>query len=278
MMQTARACYILCAYILFTLPMMLIQAVFLLLRLPWAKTLPLWYHKKIGKLLGLKLHIEGEIQCNAHPVLIVANHASWLDITVLSQLAPVSFVAKHEIDSWPFFNLLARLQKTIFVNRARRSETHSVSNAILQRLAEGGNVVFFPEGTSSDGNVVLPFKSALFAAVKPTAKQLKQLAEENISFNEHDVKVQTVSIAYTRLGGLPLGRQRRYKVAWVGDAALLPHMWFLLKSGTVDVFIRIGEPALLDQFSDRKDLCRHTEAEIRAGVSDLLVNEFGGSE
>ncbi len=273
-MQTARALYILIGYILLTLPVMVVQAFFLLLRLPWAKTLPQWYHKKIGRLLGLRLHVQGEVQYNDHPVLVIANHASWLDITVLSQLAPMSFVAKHEIDSWPFFNLLARLQRTIFVNRAKKSDTHSVSSAIMQRLAKGDNVVFFPEGTSSDGNTVLPFKSALFAAVKPTAKQKQHLLEQKINFDEHNVRVQTVSVAYTRIGGLPLGRQRRYKVAWVGDTALLPHMWSLLKSGSIDVYIKVGEPTLLDQFKNRKELCRYTEEKIRTTVSNLLVNEF----
>ncbi len=273
-MQTARALYIILVFLILTLPSMLLQALFLLINPHWSQRFPMWYHKQLSKILGLKLHVQGQVHYQDNPVLMVANHATWLDIAVLSQLAPVSFVAKEEVNSWPFFNLMARLQRTIFVNRARKSETHSVSNAIMKRLSQGQNIVFFPEGMGNDGNEVLPFKSSLFAAVKPTEKQKKIMAAENLMFNEHKVQVQTVSIAYTRLGGLPLGRQRRYKVAWVGEVALLPHIWFLLKAGTVDVYIKVGEPALLDSFKDRKELCAYTETQIKKTVSHLLVNEF----
>ena len=84
--------------------------------------------------------------------LLLANHSSWLDIVIFSAVAPLSFVAKSEVNSWPFFGTLARLQRTVFVDRARRSETGAARDAIRERLAAGDALVLFPEGTSNDGN------------------------------------------------------------------------------------------------------------------------------
>ena len=99
-------------------------------------------------------------------MLIVANHTGWLDIVIFSAVMPLSFVAKSEVDGWPFFGTLARLQRTVFVERARRSQTGEARDAIRERLLAGDTLVLFPEGTSSDGNEVLPFKSALLGAAE----------------------------------------------------------------------------------------------------------------
>ena len=82
-------------------------------------------------------------------------------------VAPVSFVAKQEVASWPFVSWLAKLQRSVFVDRNRRNEVGDKANEILERLAGGDHIVLFAEGTSSDGNSVVPFKTALFAAAKP---------------------------------------------------------------------------------------------------------------
>ena len=103
-------------------------------------------------------------------MLLVANHTSWLDIPVLSAVAPVSFVAKKEVGGWPFVSSLARLQRSVFVDRARRTAVGETAGEILARLAQGDTIVLFAEGTSSDGNRVLPFMTSLFAAAKPSAK------------------------------------------------------------------------------------------------------------
>jgi 1-acyl-sn-glycerol-3-phosphate acyltransferase len=101
---------------------------------------------------------------DTRPLLIVANHSSWLDISIITSLAPVVFVAKAEIARWPFFGLLAKLQRSIFVERDRRHKTGAVTSEIAQRLAEGDPVLLFGEGTAGDGNRVLPFRTALIGA------------------------------------------------------------------------------------------------------------------
>jgi lyso-ornithine lipid O-acyltransferase len=202
------------------------------------------------------------------PVLLVANHTTWLDIPVLSAVAPVSFVAKKEVGSWPFVSSLARLQRTVFVDRTRRTAVGQTTGEIGERLAQGDAIVLFAEGTSSDGNRVLPFMTSLFAAAKPAT------GEANVA---PDAVVQTLSVVYTRLHGLPLGRAERPAVAWYGDMEMRGHAWALLKSGPLDVAIKVGDPVPLASFADRKALARHSEAQVRENVVRILRAKAAGT-
>src|SRR6202011_3813730 len=120
--------------------------------------------------------------------------------------APVVFVAKREVAGWPLFGLLARLQRSVFVDRKRRHKTGEVNAQIAQRLAEGDPVVLFGEGTSSDGNRVLPFRSALIGAARDALVEAEHSGR---------VLIQPLSVAYTRLHGLPIGRLHRHIAALV---------------------------------------------------------------
>ncbi len=162
------------------------------------------------------------------------------------------------MNSWPFFGTLARLQRTVFVERARRSQTGEARDSIARRLSEGDTLVLFPEGTSSDGNAVLPFKSALLGA-----------AEAVLADGRH-VLVQPVSTAYLATNGLPLGREDRPLYAWYGDMELVPHLWEALKAGPLDVVVQFHPPLSLDSM-DRKELARRAEAEIRTGQAQALA-------
>lgn len=109
-------------------------------------------------ILGLGIQCHGQIPDSG---LLVANHLSYLDIIMLAALRPCVFVSKKEVRDWPIFGTCARLGGTIFVNRTCRSDVTSVSSQMRAALAEGLLIVLFPEGTSSGGTGVLPFKSAL---------------------------------------------------------------------------------------------------------------------
>src|SRR5262249_10833230 len=122
----------------------------------------LWW---VGKVLGLRVILKGEIARSA-PVLVVSNHVSWLDIVALGGLVPLSFVAKSEVAGWPIIGTLARLHRAIFVDRTRRSATHDITRLIGHRLVAGDTIVLFGEGTTGDGNRVLPFRPALLASVR----------------------------------------------------------------------------------------------------------------
>jgi 1-acyl-sn-glycerol-3-phosphate acyltransferase len=136
------------------------QLVSLWLGLSARRRIPVLYHRAICALFGVRARVHGT-RSDEHPLLIVSNHVSWLDIAVISSLAPVVFVAKHEVARWPFFGLLAKLQRSVFVDRKQRSKTPEVNAEIARRLTDGDPVLLFGEGTSSDGNHVLPFRSAL---------------------------------------------------------------------------------------------------------------------
>ncbi len=164
-MGTLRASAILICFFVFTLPLMPTQAAFVRFWPRGARLFPHWYHRQVCRILGVTLDIDGEV-AKDRPVLLVSNHTSWLDIPVFSALAPVSFVAKKEVGRWPFVSALARLQRTVFVDRTRRQAAGEAADEIMARLSSGDVIVLFAEGTSSDGGRVLPFKTSLFGAVK----------------------------------------------------------------------------------------------------------------
>ncbi len=262
-MGTFRATAVLAGFFVLTVPLMPVQALLLRLSPSGARRFPHWYHRQVCRLMGVRLTVEGEV-APGRPVLLVSNHTSWLDIPVLSAVAPLSFVAKKDVARWPFVSSLARLQRTVFVDRERRSAVGETASEITTRLAAGDTVVLFAEGTSSDGNRVLPFKTSLFAAAKPPARSGEAVAAAP------DVAVQTLSLVYTRLYGIPISRAGRSGVGWYGDMEMQSHAWALLKAGPLDVRIRIGPPMPLDGFADRKDLARRTEADVRENVVRIL--------
>lgn len=262
MIRSMRAAQVLVLFLGFTLPLMPLQLLFVRLGSPFARTFPHWYHRQVCKILGIRLHVEGEV-ARDRPILLVSNHVSWLDIPVLSAVAPISFVAKKEVGSWPFVSWLAKLQRTVFVDRTRRTKVRHTTGAIAERLTRGDTMVLFAEGTSSDGNRVLPFKSALFAAVEGAGDQ-------DMNDEGKTPHVQTLALAYTKQFGLPLGRRGRPYIAWYGDMEMADHMWSLLKRGPIDVRIKVGEPVSLDAFESRKDIATKSEEQVREHLQQLI--------
>jgi len=261
-MGALRGSTVLAGFFALTVPLMPVQGLLVRMKAKGARTFPHWYHRRVCRLLGIRLHIHGEV-VRDRPVLLISNHTTWLDIPVLSAVAPLSFVAKREVGTWPFVSSLARLQRTVFVDRTRRSAVGQTTGEIAQRLSEGDTIVLFAEGTSSDGNRVLPFMTSLFAAAKPASGEADGVKAP-------DAVVQTLSVVYTRLHGIPLGRSGRPTVAWYGDMEMKGHAWELLKAGPLDVEIRVGDPVPLTSFADRKQLARHSEAQVREHVIRIL--------
>jgi 1-acyl-sn-glycerol-3-phosphate acyltransferase len=236
-----------------TLALLPFQAVAVWLGLPLRRRIPVLFHRTVCALLGIRVREVGA-RMREHPLLIVANHSSWLDISVITSVAPVVFVAKQEVAGWPVFGLLAKLQRTVFVDRARRHKTRDVNAEIARRLAEGDPVVLFGEGTSSDGNRVLAFRSALIGSARDALAEAEHTGR---------VWIQPLSLAYTHLRGLPLSRSDRPRVAWYGHMSMAPHLAGLARHGGVDVTVMWGEPLAFDEQSDRKEVARTLEAEVR---------------
>jgi 1-acyl-sn-glycerol-3-phosphate acyltransferase len=247
-----RAGFVLTVFALVTIVLMPVQWLAVALKRPLRRRIPVFYHRLVCRLLGVRVRASGA-PVDARPLLIVANHSSWLDISIITSLAPVVFVAKSEIARWPFFGLLAKLQRTVFVERNRRHRTGAVNAEIAQRLAEGDPVLLFGEGTAGDGNRVLPFRTALIGA-----------ARDAIAAAGNDrVWIQPLSIAYVSQQGIALGRHLRPRAAWYGKMKLTGHIGRIVRTGAVDVSVTWGEPIPYDGAIDRKLLARQLESAVR---------------
>jgi len=261
-MADIKAGFIVFVLTLVSLVLIPLQWVSVRFKLPTQRHLPKLWHRIATRLVGIKIRQIGT-PADDRPLLIAANHASWVDITVIGSLLPLSFIAKSEVSGWPIFGLFAKLQRTVFVNRTKRTETGQVADAIAGRMAAGDAMVLFAEGTSNDGNCVLPFRSALLGAAT------RAVGGEETS----KVWVQPLSVAYQGFYGLPMGRAHRPHVAWYGDMELAGHLWGIFSRGALDVIVRWGEPVQVDQETDRKALTRRLEADVRAMTVASLMQK-----
>ncbi|WAP70842.1 lysophospholipid acyltransferase family protein [Jiella pelagia] len=228
---------------------------------PLQRKLPHLWHVVACRVAGVKVTVVGE-PAIGRPLLLVSNHQSWSDIMVLGRVMPLSFIAKAEVMTWPAFGLLAKLQRTVFVEREARGRTGRHASQIAERLSEGDAMVLFAEGTTSDGNEVLPFRTALFGAAQMALRDS----------TSGSVLVQPVAVAYTHANGLPLGRFFRPVAAWPGDVELAPHLLAFLKEGAIDATVVFGEPLTFTGTSDRKVVARTAEETVRR----LLANALAG--
>jgi 1-acyl-sn-glycerol-3-phosphate acyltransferase len=231
-----------------------------------------WRYREIARfywrtvavyVVRVDLRVHGEIAAE-RPLLLVCNHASYLDIIILGGAISAAFVAKAEVGQWPGIGFLAKIGRTIFVDR-RPTAAARQGSEIARRLAEGEPLILFPEGTSSDGNRVLPFKTSLFhVAQAPVAGAA--------------VRVQPLAVAYTRCGGLPMGHGDRPFYAWYGDMDLVSHLWDVLRRPRFTAEILFMPAVSADQFADRKSLARHCETETRRAFNQLLTGRLAKVE
>jgi lyso-ornithine lipid O-acyltransferase len=242
-------------YALVTLVLTPVQILILLIarRFWWA--LPHVYHKLCCRIMGLRVRVVGQ-PAKARPTLFVSNHVSYLDIPVLGSVLPVSFVAKAEVAQWPGYGWLAKLQRTVFVDR-RRNSAMEQRDSIRSRLAAGDALVLFPEGTSNDGNRVLPFRSALLSVAEAAPA-------------DRPLVIQPVSVAYTSVNGVPLGRGLRPLVAWYGGMELGGHLWRFSRLGLVEVVVQFHGEARVGDFPSRKELTRYCAEAVASGVDRAL--------
>jgi lyso-ornithine lipid O-acyltransferase len=240
-------------YFAVTLPAMPVQVVLLAIKSPRARRFPVIYHRLICRVLGIRLVCRGATSAH-RPTLFVANHTSYLDIEIMGAAVEGSFVSKAEVARWPIFGWLAKLQRTVFVERTDRAGAARQRDEIRRRLDAGDNLILFPEGTSGDGIHLLPFKSTLLAAAE-----------------DERVVVQPISVVYRLLDGIPLGRFYRPFFAWYGDMTMPPHLWKMLGLGQLTVVMTFHEPVRLKDFGSRKLLSEHCAGIIAEGMGEILA-------
>lgn len=235
------------------------QALALLFGTRMTRWIPQLYHRVCARIFGFDIRVYGQ-QSQTRPTLFVANHVSYSDIVVLGSLIEGSFIAKAEVSDWPFFGTLSRMARTVFVAR-RGPRAAEQRDEIAARLAENDNLILFPEGTSNDGLHVLPFKSALFSVAEGTP-------------DHAPLNVQPVSIAYTRLDGIPLNRSLRPHFAWYGDMSLLPHLLTLLGFSRPTVQVVFHPPIEPGTYASRKELAERCRQMVVQGVNAANRGEY----
>jgi len=219
------------------------------------------YFSVVARIIDLRIVVHGQ-QSKYQPLLMASNHVSYMDIIALGATVGTPFAAKAEIAKWPGLGLLAKVGNSVFINRDRRAAKNA-SNDVHQELKRGGRLILFPEATSSDGNHILPFKSALFAVTEHTSAG-------------GPVVVQPVALAYTRIQGLPTGVIWRPFLAWYGDMDLAPHLWEVVKIGEKTIEIKFLPTVTLAECGDRKALAHHCETAVRTAFNSLLNGQTHG--
>jgi 1-acyl-sn-glycerol-3-phosphate acyltransferase len=206
---------------------------------PGAYTLPYFWHNRICRLFGLKVIVEGT-PIHDRQILFVCNHVSYLDIPVIASVLKASFVAKKEVAGWPVFGTLARLQQTAFISRSR-GDAQKEKNALSNMLNSGKSIILFPEGTSTDGRDVVPFKSSLFSMTLEDGRT--------------GMMIQPVTLVVDSVDGRSADDQSvRNLYAWYGDMTMPPHLTgFTASKGAV---VRLVFHAPIDPaaYAERKIL------------------------
>ena len=231
--------------------------------------IPMTYHRICCWLLDIHIEIRGDMS-TLRPTLFVCNHTSYLDVSVLGSIITGSFIAKAEVAEWPLFGYLAKLQRTVFVDRQRRATTHHQRDQLAERLDEGDSLILFPEGTSNDGNRTLPFRSALFGVAERKGESGRP--------QPSPLTIQPVSLAYVRLNGMPIGRSLRPFLAWYGDMELLAHLWQVAGLGRITVAVEFHPPVTIAQFASRKALSEHCQRAVAEGVAVAIAGRRDAAE
>ncbi len=254
-LRPVRAVRRLITILLWTLLAIPTQALFLVLPGRMKVRFARIYWSWVSRALGIKVRVIGK-RIRGRPVVYVSNHSSWLDIPILGGRLEACFVSKEEVGTWPVVRTIARLGRTVFVSR-NRSSTIKERDDMIGRLASGDSLILFPEGTSSNGARVLPFRTPFFAIVDAA---------------DEPPVIQPVSIVYDRLGGLPCRHATRPVFAWYGDMDLASHFWQLAKWQGLRATILLHEPIDPKEFRSRKALAQECWNTVAEGAATLRQN------
>ena len=229
-------------------------------RLRFIDSLPLLFHGFVCRLFSLQCEFVGVPRSDEH-TLYVSNHVSYLDVFILGSVLRGSFVAKSEVASWPIFGNLATLQDTLFLERSAHRAAEQIER-VSNHLHQKGSLIMFPEGTSTDGTHVAPFRSSLFAAAS-------------------NVSVQPVTIAYVDYDGEPMTRDERERYAWylpnpekrpgIPNRPFASHFFAALGLRRCTVKVRFHEP-VAEPLGNRKACALQCESTVRRGLEQFLSN------
>jgi len=210
-----------------------------------------WNHSSalmVARILGVRMKITGNPPTSG---LLVANHISYLEVLAFGAALPCCLVSKAEIGRWPFFGWLARAGGTLFVDRSSRASAEAVTRQVAERLKGTVPVLFFPEGTSTDGSKLLRFHSRLFTPAVNAG-----------------IPVTAASVRYVPDDGSP-----ERELCWYGDQAFLPRIWKTLGGPDFVAEIQFGEPRI---YATRRIAADATHEEIEAMRGGVAAGELAG--
>ena len=231
-----------------------------LLRVPGHFQLIPFFHAGTCKILGIGV-TESGIMSVARPTLYVSNHISYIDIFILGWL-PAYFIAKSEVAGWPVFGKLAGFQNTLFIER-KAGRAKQQLQVLQNHLLQGNSLTLFPEGTSTDGVHVEPFKSTLFEAANlPGDKR---------------VAIQPITVAYTHYNGEKItSREVLDHYAWYAKMPFLPHFLGLMPLKKVGAKIHFHQVCYLDEFETRKECADHCQKVVADKLDEFMNNDPRG--
>lgn len=226
----------------------------------YAYTLPHLWQNLTCNIFCIKREIIGT-PLNNQQVIYVSNHISYLDIPVIGSILKTSFVAKSDVASWPVFGFLSKLQQTAFISRASKDVKKS-TNTLDTMLDDEKSLLIFPEGTSTEGHAVIPFKSSLFSV---------------IFNNKHkNLIIQPITLAIKTINGKPPQNQKTSDIyAWHlnMDTPLAPHLWAFAKGRGAEISLHFHPPMHSETFSDRKTLAKECHSTVSKGLKFLQERE-----
>lgn len=219
-----------------------------------AYVLPFLWHRGVCRLLGVKIKVHGTPETGKQ-VFFVGNHLSYLDIPAIGSVIRGSFVAKKDVESWPLFGFLSKLQQTAFISRSREDATRE-KTALDHYLSEGKSLILFPEGTSTDGQTVLPFKSSLFSIA------LREQVHGHLILQPFTVKLVLAN------GQTPTTQAVRDLYAWHNemDTPLHTHLWLFAKSRGAELALVFHQPVRASEYKDRKVLAKVCHEHVSKGL------------
>ena len=196
------------------------------------------------RILAIRLHVSGAPPDSTAPLMIVANHISWIDVHVLNAICPARFVAKSEIRRWPLIGHLARQAGTVFIERARQRDILRVNRALAALMRAGAASAVFPEGTTTEGGTVLPFRPALLQAAINCGARL-----------------QPVALGYRHADGRWCSQ-----AGFTGDTSFITSLWRVLSQAQIHAHLQFL-PAAACSGQQRKILARNARQQIQSALA-----------
>jgi 1-acyl-sn-glycerol-3-phosphate acyltransferase len=207
------------------------------------------WSQRLLAILGVSVRNAGDRTVPATQSMLVANHISWLDIFVIHAYRPVRFVAKAEVKGWPVIGTLCRVTGTLFIERIKRKDAHRINAMLVDALADGDWIGVFPEGTTTDGDVVRHFHANLLQAAIDRA-----------------VPLQPLALRYAQADGT-----RSTAVSYVGEQTLADSLLLILQQQSINAEVRFVEP-LATQNRSRRELARLAETAIASALALPVIH------